>query len=370
MTESQDITRAALRHDGEAMPCDSADAGLDQAADRLLADLPLDDTGCDQPLALTDPKDDPVYRIGAQLGRLVARHSLLDHESVGLDRGDDRQKRDREHEMNRLDDRADFLRDAATYHTASSIPGALAHLVVGAQFLSDILDQENADLEVREWRVKAVRRCLYSVAHVLAATSGVSPRVFGADYTMAGYADEMAAAMAPIGGSLVPPGLKPTVDVGQSPLAGLVEQQLVAMNERANVWWRLYEEAGRMEDENSHNPEKDPARLARHKMGDMAESHARRRWRELLRRAIALPATTPRELGLQARLIAVELNEWWDGDEGLRDGEIACRLLLDRLAAMAGIARIERSDVEPFEVQDWLDRPEEHAKDYCPELRK
>lgn len=370
MTESQDNTRAAVRHDGEAMPSASADAGLDQAADRLLVDLPLDDTGCDQPLVLTDPEDDPVYRMGAQLGRLVARHSLLDHESVGPDRDDDRKKRDREHEMNRLDDKADFLRDAATYHTATSIPGALAHLVVGAQFLSDILDQANADLEVREWRVKAVRRCLYSVAHVLAATSGISPRVFGADYTMAGYADEMAAAMAPIGGNLVPPGVKPTVDVGLSPPVGLVERQLADMNRRAETLWSLYSEAGRMEDENSHNPDQDMVKLARHKMGDMAESHARRRWRELLRRAIALPAITPRELGLQARLIAIELDEWWDSDDDLGDGEIACRLLLDRLAAFAGIPRIERPDVEPDEIRDWLDRPEEHAKDYCPELRK
>ena len=370
MTESQDTTRAALRHDGEAMPSASSDAGLDQAADRLLADVPFDDTDRAQPLVLTDPEDDLVYRIGAQLGRLVARHSLLDHESVGPDRGDDRQKRDREREMNRLDDRADFLRDAATYHTASSIPGALAHLVVASQFLSDILDRDNADAEIREWRVKAVRRCLYSVAHVLAATSGVSPRVFGADYTMAGYADEMGAAMAPIGGCLVSPGSKPAVGVGRSPLAGLVEQQLVAMNKRANVWWQLYEEAGRMEGENSHNPDQDMVKLARHKMGDMAESHARRRWRELLRRAIALPAITPRELGLQARLIAIELDEWWDSDDGLGDGEIACRLLLDRLAAFAGIPRIERPDVEPDEIRDWLDRPEEHAKDYCPELRK
>lgn len=370
VTESQDTTRAALRHDGEAMSSASTDAGLDQAADRLLAELPADDTSCDQPLVLTDPEVDPVYRIGAQFGRFAARHSELDHESVGRDRGTEQQKRERAFEMNRLDGQADFLRDAATYQLASSLPGALAHLVVGSQFLSDILDQDNADPEVREWRVKAIRRCIYSVAHVLTAVTGVSPRVFGSDYSMAGYLDEMASAMAPIGVGLIPSGSKPTVEVGLSPLAALVEQQLVAMNERANVWWQLYEEAGRMEDQNSQNPDNDPLKRARHKMGDMAESHARRRWRELLRRAIALPATTPRELGLQARLIAIELDEWWDSDNDLGDGEIACRLLLDRLAAFAGLPRIERPDVEPAEIREWLDEPEKHAQTYYPETRK
>lgn len=370
VTESQDTTRAALRHDSEAMPSAAADTDLDQAADRMLADLPLDDTGCDQPGFLTDPEDDPVYRMGAQLGRLVARHSLLDHQSVGRNRGAEKQKRDREFEMSDLDRRADFLRDAATYHTASSLPGALAHLVVGSQFLSDLLDQNAEDSEVREGRVKAVRRCLYSVVHVLAAVSGVSPRAFGSDYSMAGYLDEMTLAMAPADGRLFPTAPKPTVDDSLSPSISIIERQLADMNRRAEIWWSLYDEAGRMEDENSHNPDNDPLKRARHKMGDMAESHARRRWRELLRRAIALPATTPRELGLQARLIAIELDEWWDSDDDLGDGEIACRLLLDRLAAFAGLPRIERPDVEPAEIQDWLDRPEEHAKDYCPELRK
>lgn len=370
MTESQDTTRAALRHDGEAMPSASTDAGLDQAADRLLVEMPVDDTGCNQARVLTSPQDDPVFRMAAQIGRLVARHSALDHQSVGRDRGTEQQKRDREFEMSDLDRRADFLRDAATYHTASSLPGALAHLVVGSQFLSDLLDQDNEDSEVREWRVKAVRRCLYSVVHVLAAVSGVSPRVFGSDYSMAGYLDEMTLAMSSADGRLFPTAPKPTIDDTLAPSISFIERQLADMNCRAETLWGLYSEAGRMEDENSHNPDQDLVKLARHKMGDMAESHARRRWRELLRRAIALPATTPRELGLQARLIAIELDEWWDGDDDLGDGEIACRLLLDRLAAFAGIPRIERPDVEPDEIRDWLDRPEEHAKDYCPELRK
>ncbi|GAA0251085.1 hypothetical protein GCM10008965_19560 [Methylorubrum aminovorans] len=241
--------------------------------------------------------------------------------------------------------------------------------MVGSQFLSDILDQDAEDAEIREWRVKAVRRCLYSVAHVLAAVSGVSPRVFGSDYSMAGYLDEMTLAMAPADGRLFPTAAKPTVDDALSPSISFIERQLADMNCRAETLWGLYSEAGRMEDENSHNPDQDQVKLARHKMGDMAESHARRRWRELLRRAIALPATTPRELGLQARLIAIELDEWWDSDDDLGDGEIACRLLLDRLAAFAGLPRIERPDVEPAEIREWLDEPEKHAQTYHPETR-
>jgi hypothetical protein len=94
------------------------------------------------------------------------------------------------------------------------------------------------------------------------------------------------------------------------------------------------------------------------RVAEKAEVHARRVGAECFQEAMELPATTVLELGLQARMIAREMHEWW-GDETLQAGERACRVLLTRLIALAGLKRIHVPDVTAEELFGWLRDPED-----------
>lgn len=103
-----------------------------------------------------------------------------------------------------------------------------------------------------------------------------------------------------------------------------------------------------------------------HRVIDLAETHAKRRCSELLQVAMELPATNILELGLQARFVAREMNEWW-GSKELNTDERACRILLTRLIALAGLERMYVPDVSSDELLGWLRDPETKGRQLYPE---
>ena len=165
-----------------------------------------------------------------------------------------------------------------------------------------------------------------------------------------------------VGGAVPPPDQR-----SRTSFSTTVEAELVTLNEASTKWWQLHNDAGRADDAAAHLPDGLEAESLQH-MAGMASSHSIRKCRENLYKAVSLPASTVVELGLQARLISAELNEWWD-DNKQEDGELACRALLDRLMGLAGVARIPLFDLEPEDARDWLERPVEHYPKYHPEAR-
>lgn len=325
---------------------------VDEAVARLLAEpqAPAADAAELPPVGLTPAEACPAFQIGAQIGRLVAYH-------YDLDTNDEPEvvKGERHREMNRAQDKMDLLAEAMTYNIATSMAGALAQIVVGIQFVNETMEREDLDAEQVRARLEKTRRCLFSVAGVLASQTGVSPRVFGSDYTLPTHLDHLRLAMAPVDWKRKI-GPKPTIASG-STVVPFIEGEMVRLNEESDRWWRLYDRAGDLHAEfeyASRSGNRDALRSV--KMADMSSSHATRIVRENLIAALSLPATTVRELGLQARLVSAELSEWWDNND-LPSGEMAARTLLARLMGLAGVARIPRKDLKPEEVEGWIKTP-------------
>lgn len=339
------------------------EAGEHAAAvdDLLTGKLDVDATPS-RPPGLSAPEACPAFQIGAQIGRLTAQHSDLDQAGVLADKDEEWR---RGAAMDRATASRWLLQEAMTYAAPTSVPGALAQLVVGAQFILQTIESASAGEDER--MARSALRCVYGAAAVLASAGGISARRFGSDYLMPGHLDALSRAWGPALSSTIVSGPKPTVDLACADTPGSVEQQLVAFNQRANEWWAVYHDSGRKETEAD---EAEPRDIAKKLMAEQAAAHAVRIARENLIRAMALPATTARELGLQARLIAVELSHWWD-DNNQSDGEIACRALLDRLITSAGLEHIpDGCELKPAEVIDWLANPQVHAPRYNPELRE
>lgn len=336
---------------------------VDEAVARLLAEPSGVSDGAElPPITLTPAEACPAFQTGAQIGRLTAHHYDLD-----VSREPEAEKGERNREMDRTQSKLDLLAEAMTFHIATSVSGALAQIVTGIQFMRQPM--EHGDLSPDEIRalLEKTQRCLFSVAGVLAAQTGMSPRLFGSDYTLPTHLDHLRLAYAPVGWrqSIGP---KPTVPATQASIPFL-EAEMLRLNESSDQWWKLYDQAGDLHNEAeyaSRSGNRDA--LKKVKMADMSSGHATRILRENLLSTIALPASSIRELGLQARLISGELSEWWDGSD-LPPGELAARTLLDRIMGLAGVVRIYRRDLQPKEVEGWIEDPLAYPG-YFPEFRE
>lgn len=144
------------------------------------------------------------------------------------------------------------------------------------------------------------------------------------------------------------------------PPVASIAAQLIELNQRFEAYDEITVEAdaARVHAEDDRYPIVNRA-------ADLAEVHARRAGAECFQKAMELPASTILELGLQARMIARELDEWW-GNETIQPGERACRMLLTRLIALAGLDRIHVHDLTAEELFGWLTDPESLCKRLYP----
>lgn len=132
-------------------------------------------------------------------------------------------------------------------------------------------------------------------------------------------------------------------------LAQSVEQHLIDANREYEALLYTYDRAGNLKDV--------VPKSMHHAEYEGVEIHTLRRMRAIWRRALALPATSILALGLQARLVATQVDDWWE-EEDLMKGEAGCRQILDALIGLAGLSHIKRPDVSVAQLQGRLVDPE------------
>lgn len=292
----------------------------------------------------------PVERIGRQLAVLQAEHLACDEALVGPDAPAKGSAEDAAlgRRFDRLTDAIERATHGAAERQATSLGGVMLHTLLLRDAAQDLGVNGHEPAE-RDLVLARAGRHAASAVVCLARHSGVRPEEVGGDYLLT--RDErawIADALAEAGIPAAP--IAPPVDVlaeagipvterdqalGESgPEFASVEAQLLDLNRQATAWAGLYGRAGDMPGLTGENP----------------SAHAVRVLRKLAIQGLCLPATSVRELALQARLVAWDLSEWWDDNER-QDGELACRALLDRLMGLGGVARLASRDFTVAEIE-------------------
>jgi len=300
----------------------------DEAVARLLAEPPAAVGAELPPIVLTPAESCPAFRTGAQIGRLTAHHYDLD-----VSQEPETEKGERHREMDRTQSKLDLLADAMTFHIATSTSGALAQIVVGIQFMRETMEREDLSQEQVWTLLEKTQRCLFSVAGVLAAQSGMSARMFGSDYTLPAHLDHLRLAYAPVDWkrSIGP---KPTVDDFPQAAGGEIER----LTEEYWANLQFYDEACDARDSAAEE-----GRSEDKKRGELCVAHAVRMLHQCLRILAGTPAVTLRDFALKACVVASECDEWWGTDQ-LDQGALVCRQMVDQIMAAAGVRRRPRRD--------------------------
>jgi len=287
--------------------------------------LPETDHAAPSPLVLTAPENCRAFQLGAEIGRLAAEVAPLQRAgATGPDMSLEL----------RLLERIDALSEALALSPATSIPGGLAQVIVSFDWVSDVAFGHSLSQEEVARVLKAVQRCLFSVANLLAVQGGVPASFFGGERLMPAHMNDLRLS-------------EPSAASRPSSDGSFVEDELLRLNASTDQWWALYDDVGKF-------PDAGPA--ASQALDELCEKTSCRAigaTRENLETALALPAASVRELGLQARIIAAELREWWI-DHDVPEGETACRILLDRLMGLAGVTRPTRYEPSLEEARSWF----------------